>query len=296
MLFSSMQYKAMLSSEHDGISEEKFSDVPYNIHISNLGSSHGACAFDYYDYKDKINTFNFALTAQSLSYDYLILKQYEDHFVDGGIMFIVISYFTFGINEEDEADFRSKNERYYSFLEPENIKQFDWKQYYKIKYFPLFFSDIKKVLTNIEMALTNKEIRKAVPDFDYQKDADAAYKRHIHISDNGDLLVNEKEIMALYGIIDICKKHNIKPILVTTPYRREYNNEFNDNFYKQFHNIINDICKNTSVEYRDYSHDYRFIDSDEYNYNADHLSSTGAIYFTDIVINELVENNLGSIK
>ena len=275
--------------------ETKFFNVPYNIQVSNFGSSHGLYGFDYKNHSKKYTTFNFALTSQSLSYDYLILKQYEDHFADNGIMFIVISNFTFGMDEESEPDFKSKNVRYYRFLSPEYIKNFDWKQYY-FRPFVIGPREVKDAIKiKIKKAFkkeknSNEDLyQQGGIDFNYEKDADAAYKRHIHVDENGKLIILQKEIDALYGIIEICRKHNIKPILVTTPYRREYNNKFSKNFYKQLHDIINSICRQTGVEYHDYRNDPRFSSSYEYNRNADHLTPLGAVVFTDTLFKDYIE-------
>lgn len=280
--------------------ETKFLNVPYNIQVSNFGSSHGLYGFDYRNHSKDYTTFNFALSSQTLSYDYLILKQYEDHLADNGVMFIVISNFSFGMDEESEPNFKSKNSRYYRFLSPEYIKQFDWKQYY----FAPFLIGANEVLTAIKLKvlslfkkLNNQEdlYEKGGVDFDYEKDADAAYKRHIHVDKNGKLIILQKEVDALYRIIEICRKHNIKPILVTTPYRSEYNNKYSENFYRQLHNEINSICRQTGVEYHDYRNDPRFASSYEYNRNADHLTPSGAVVFTDTLFKELITNkSLGS--
>ncbi len=90
-------------------------------------------------------------------------------------------------------------------------------------------------------------------------------------------------------MIEICKKHNIRPILVTTPYREEYNNKYDETFYKQFHSLIDEICAKEQVEYFDYSHDSRFSNSYIYFRNADHLTSRGATTFTDILIGDVMK-------
>ena len=275
--------------------ETKFFNVPYKIQISNLGSSHGVYGFDYRNHTKDYTTFNFALTSQSLSYDYLILKQYEDHLADNGIMFIVISNFSFGYDEESDPDFKSKNLRYYRFLKPEYIKQFDWKQYY----FEPFFIGTKEVLTLIKQKIitafkTDKNQNDDLYemggiDFDYKKNAEEAYKRHLHVDKKGKLIIIQKEIDALYGIINICKNHNITPVLVTTPYRIEYNSKYNDEFYKQLHDVISSICKKAGVEYHDYRNNPRFETSYKFNRNADHLTPLGAVVFTDTLFKEFIE-------
>lgn len=284
-------YQSIRYRDNAAYTEEKFINVPDNIQIANLGSSHGVFGFDYSDYEGEYTTFNFALTSQTLSYDYRILQQYEDNLQENGVVFIVISNFSFGFNEESQPDFQSKNQRYYSFLEPQYIKQFNREQYIKTKFFGVLFEEPENVAVNIIKSNQkgHDSYQPGGADFDYEKDAVAAHERHLHLDDDGNLAIEKEEVDALYGIIELCKKHNIRPILVTTPFREEYNNLYDDEFYKQFHEIIDKVCAEENVEYYDYSHDSRFAHSYEYERNADHLTPMGAITFTDILIEEHIK-------
>lgn len=279
-----------LAYEEDMYSETKFNSVPKDIQICNFGSSHGVYGFDYSEYLNEYNTFNFALTSQTLSYDYLILQQYEDYLADNGVMFIVISYFSFGNDEEAQEDFNSKNERYYSFLKPQYVKQHDWWTRIKVNYLNVLYQNPGDIVLNVMNSGNKQQESRSVgsEDFDYQKDAENAFKRHYFVDDNGNMLVREQEINALYGMIDICRKHGIRPILVTTPFRNEYNKAFDEKFYEQYYALIQEICDNCVVEYWDYSHDERFVDSYEYEWNADHLSGIGARYFTQILLSDVL--------
>lgn len=283
-------------------SEYKFKKVPYDIEISNTGSSHGMLGYDYGDYASEKGCFNFALTSQSLSYDYRILKQYEDRLVKGGIMFITISNFSFGMDEVNEPAFESKNERYYTFLKPEYIKNFSMTKYIEQKYFNVFYQDpitiidivIDKINERLKQSYQTKENKDILADnedgFDYENDAVGAYERHIRIDENGTMVIIQEELDSLYEIIDLCQKNDIRPIMITTPFRREYNEKFSVSFYEQFHDVIEAVCTDTGCEYYDFSHDERFVDSDEYFSNADHLSGEGAKAFTKILMEEVVDN------
>ena len=283
-------YQKMCYTEEPRYTEEKFKDVPQGIQICNFGSSHGDYGIDYSDYADEYVTFNFALTAQTLSYDYRILQQYEDRLAENGVMFILISNFTFGTDEEMEADFESKNERYYTFLDKKYIKQYNLGKHLLRKYFSVIFDDPSTIVMNLKQA---REKRKEVTsedrkNYDYEKQAKAAHDRHIKLDKDGNIVVIEGEIEALNGMIDICRKHNIRPVLITTPFRHEYNEQFDEKFYEQYHEVINDICESKNVEYYDYSHDERFTNSTEYMNNSDHLTQTGARVFTEILFNDFV--------
>lgn len=278
-------YKRVRYSDNFSFTEDKFNNVPKAIQISNFGSSHGLLGFDYSDFDEEYITFNFALSAQTLSYDYRILQQYENRFEDGGVIFIPISNFSFSMDEENEYNFLSKNERYYSFMKPEYIKQFNWETFIKKKYFDVVFQDPLSLINIFTKSESEANEEKTL---DYGSDASAAYERHIRLDDTGNLVIRQEEVDAVYGMIEICRKHNIRPILITTPFREEYNNCFDKKFYEQFHAVIDRICEDENVEYYDYSHDTRFVRSDEYEMNSDHLTHKGATVFTDILIDELL--------
>ena len=133
--------------------EYKFQNVPDGIQICNFGSSHGKDDFNYTQWQDEYTTFNFALVMQTASYDYRILQQYIGKLAEGGVAFIPISYFTFGWDEESKEDFRSKNERYYSFLEPQYIKDYDVVTDIGIKHFLPLLSDPTTVIREIRNSL-----------------------------------------------------------------------------------------------------------------------------------------------
>ncbi len=91
----------------------------------------------------------------------------------------------------------------------------------------------------------------------------------------------------MYKLIDLCHENGVEPVLVTTPFRREYNDRFSDRFYEKFYGDIQNICDRTGCRYLDYSHDERFCDSDRYFYDADHLSEEGGRAFTDFILAEI---------
>ncbi|MBQ7666042.1 MAG: hypothetical protein IJS42_04940, partial [Synergistaceae bacterium] len=106
---------------------ENFRDMPERIQICNLGSSHGECSFYYDGVSNKFSCFNFGLSAQTLMYDYRILQHYVNHINEGGIVFIVISYFSFFGGPETEAEnFIAWNNRYYTILPSRLIKNYDF--------------------------------------------------------------------------------------------------------------------------------------------------------------------------
>ena len=120
--------------------QEKFKHVPKEIQLANVGSSLGNVGFNYEDFS-KYTTFNFALMWQHHIFNYYVLKQYKDNFVQNSVLLIPISYFNITRIEKESP------RRYYTFLDKENIPGWNFKEYILYKYLPFF--SIKKCMENI---------------------------------------------------------------------------------------------------------------------------------------------------
>ena len=283
-------YKKLDKSDNDYT--KKFNDVPYNIKICNFGSSHGVDDFNYCDVNNEV-CFNFALRSQSLSYDLRVLKNYSERLAEGGTAYIVVSFFSlFGCDETEQENFLSLNKRYYDFLPKKLIKEYSFKErFYRFfpsltkgsEVFSVFFSKNENDITWQEMADPVK----------VSMDAKYAYERHIitnKIDENGDRIYNKEEIDALIEMIKLLKEKGVEPILVTTPYMKEYMElvKNNESFLKDFYGVINEITSTLSVKYLDYSTDERFINDYYLFRNSDHLNKEGARIFTDILIGDTI--------
>lgn len=285
-------------SDSDNI--DKFKSVPDRIEICNFGSSHGLYGYNYEDLEEKYCCFNFALSSQLLSYDYRILKYYQNQLKDGGVAFINVSFFSlFGVPETETDDFLSKNARYYKFLPKSLIKEYDPKvEFYSDKFPSLIaYGKLPKVLFG--MCKNTSEIWSQTADtIDVNNDAENAFKRHIvtnKIDEDGERIYNDEEIAALYSIIELCKEINVTPILITTPFLKEYNDAVRDGdkeFYHDFYDLVNRVVEDTGVEYYDYSKDDRFVDDYSLFMNADHLNRFGARKFVGILAEEVLENGV----
>ena len=279
-------------SEYDPYNTRKYKQMPDRIQISNVGSSHGEYGFCYKEYEKTYGCFNFGLSSQSLSYDYRVIKDYEEHFEEDGIMFIVVSYWSFyGNDETEDENFQAKNKRYYSILSARNIKYYEWQKRIYYKYFPILGAGSNLIPTLMQSNSSNMEVnwnRSAaeVEKSVLEEDAESAVKRHI--TDRKEI-VNEKEINALYDIIDFCKDRGIKPILVTTPYTDVYNEKVPVEFLKSFHEIVETVQEECGVEYYDYADDIRFCKNYDLFLNADHLNKKGALLFTKILVEDQKE-------
>ncbi|MCQ2497642.1 MAG: hypothetical protein MJ133_01540 [Lachnospiraceae bacterium] len=280
-----------------------YESMPSELQICNFGSSHGVYGYNYENYEEKYNCFNFGLVSQSLSYDYRLFQNYENHIGKGAVVFITISYFSlFGKDETLEDDFESKNKRYYSILPPSLIKKYDFTTDLYTYKLPILGIDpevmwgkmVRSVLRIEEPQEVVDEDIVSTENVDLHEDAKKACGRHVDNAgkhdENGNFIVNQEEVQALYDLIHMCKNKGAIPILIITPYLREYTDEVKkvDGFYEQFYELLSEIAEKESVEYYDYAFDERFNARYEWFMNSDHLNETGAKEFVDILMKEIV--------
>lgn len=275
---------------------KKFTSVPENIQICNLGSSHGLYSFNYNDLESDFTCFNFALASQSLSYDLRILQQYQDHLAKGCIVFIPISYFSFfGIDETEEAEFLSKNRQYYDFLPPGKIKAYDLSTHLFERFLPALtaYETLPVVLIRGRTGSNDAIWSRSAQTIDISSDAAQAYARHLvneKLDGEGKRINNEEEIHALYQIIALCQETGAVPILVTTPYLREYLDEVETNapdFAEDFYGIIEQVTAETKTTYYNEAFSPDFIDRRDLFMNADHLNKEGARLFTREIVSKV---------
>lgn len=274
--------------------ESEIRNVPKGIRICNFGSSHGLMSFIYDDVNDCV-CFNFGQSSQFISYDYRILQNYIDRFEKGAYVFITVSHFSlFGPQDTEYENFQSLNKRYYKILPEEFIKEYDAKTDFFVNYAPTLAAD--DMLSIFETIFASYGDDAKITCLDEKDASEKAYKRYKtfiadKLDENGDRLYNNEEIEALYDMIDLCKEHDLVPILITTPYTSAYNEQVKNNdpaFYDDFYELIGEIVKNTGVPYYDYSCDERFSTDYSLFSDSDHLNANGARKFTAIVIKEVI--------
>ena len=230
--------------------------VPLKIEIFNLGSSHGEFAFNY-DLLKCISGSNLARSSQTLYYDLKVLNNYFSQIEEGAICFIPLSYFSFS---DRKYWLKEDKIRYYRTLNWNLIDVKDKNEAILYKYFPLYISILKRLKKK-------KKVKEGIE----------RIKGHVKL-----LKCNNKEVSLnwLETIIKKLRKKNIKIILITTPFKEEYNDFFSKELLeKEFYNNINKIKEKYNLEYYDYSHRYDIFDKEEYFNDSDHLSKDGSRMF-----------------
>lgn len=270
-------------------------EVPNGINLCNFGSSHGLYGFNYISVPDEYTCFNFALPSQSLSYDFRILKNYADRLTKGAIIIIPVSHLSlFGVAEDEAASFESLNRRYYRFLDPQNIKNYDWKTAVLAKYFPVLITD--SLVSLIKQMVDDNGVNYWGNETDPEAAASHGIVRYRTFVESkkdyeGNRVFNDSEISALIDMIMYAKENEWIPVLVTTPYLSEYNSAVkkrDPDFLNDFYAVIDYVIEKTDIKYFDYSEDARFSNEYTFFFNTDHLNYQGAARFTGILMEEVV--------
>lgn len=287
----------LLNIPYRKINEEKYQDIVKfslletwytQIKVGNLGSSHGAYDFNYEPLTTRgYECFNFANTSQSFDYDYAILKEYVQYMGEDSIMLIPISYFSFNNEVVNETEAEAMSLRYYHCLSPENIPNYDPYIDITTNKLPILSAgeDILKLLPHFQLSIVALAAEDNGIDMEeFTRRAQERYSRHF---DNKEEYFLPERIQNLYDIINYCKERDITPILITPPYSKYYQDLVPETFLQEFQETVTAIATDTGVEYYDYSYDDRFRGNLEYFMDADHLNEDGAIYFMEILIEEV---------
>ena len=270
--------------------QEKFTHVPQNIQLANVGSSHGACSFDY-DAFPNLVTYNMGISWQHHRYNYYLIKQYIDFFSENAVMLIPISYFDITRIEKDPLY------KYYKILERKNFPDWSLKDYFLYKIFPFFST--KKPWKKFLMNETNSPItvykKAALTEQSVTDNSRVMYE--LYTKDNGSEKGEEGfqyNIEAVSKIIDLCHEHSIIPVLVSTPQTDKLNALHEEaNFFSKFYRFT-DVLKEKypGLIYLDYSQASEYSSDYSLFSDATHLNEKGAKKFTAQIVQDLKDAGL----
>ncbi len=276
------------------VHEKTIENVPEHIQFCNFGNSQPMNDIDYATLDTEKVCFNFALSAQSFSYDYRILQNFKDNIEPGAKVLISVSYHAlFGVPETEGADFESKNRRYYLFLPKELIKNYDFETYILVRYFPSLTAGITLIPSILgvydsvdTIVRTNRE--------EAERTAQARYENLFGaVRDKaGNIQLDEEDIGCVYDMISLCREIGAEPVLFTPPYLAEYTDVIEKNdpeILPEFYRIVAEISESTGTPYIDWSQDERFAERYEWFTNLDHMNKDGAAQYTKVLLQELSE-------
>ena len=270
-----------------------FSNIPYNIELANLGSSHELFGIRY-DFVPEVKGWNFALSAQPFFYDYAILKNYVNHLSENAVVLIPVSYFEI-TQRLDYSDYRK---RYYRILPRKLMDFWSLREYFIYSKFPVFSAgkNLAKIIKDIDTPAFNSDT--FYPDDENL--CEYSIKKHnswtspkINFGHEG----YEKNISEVSAIIDFCYSNNLRPVLISSPVTDLLNKQFenDNNFFDKFEQFSNDLCnKYPDLLYLDYSRNKDFSTNHTYFSDGDHMNSLGAEKYTKILIKAL--HQIGYLK
>jgi len=270
----------------------KFENVPYNLELVNLGSSH-TCYGINYDFTPELKAWNLANDSQRYFWDYGVLKNYANHLEKNSIVLIPISYFGV-IGRGDYSEYRK---RYYRILPKEDMDYWTFKEYIFYSKFPFLSAGVNRI--HILRDIPNDKMS---PYYDRFKhlDGEELYtyckKKHERWTawDIGEKGYSEN-IKEISTVIDFCYTHNFRPVLITAPITDVLNNIYatDETFFPTFYRFSSDLQKKyPDLQYLDYSHNNDFSSNHELFADGDHLNNFGAEKFTKTLISDLKANNI----
>lgn len=262
------------------IKHQYLTEKPHNVDCLILGSSHA-----FYGIKPEYisqKAFNCANISQNFEYDNILLRKYAPNMPNLKTVIVPISYFSFFDKNFEQGE------------EPERIT--DYKKYMDVNIYPdyskynfelsnmsIYSGKLKCVFKDQILIECDSlgfglgyDVERRSPTWDIE-DAHKAVKRHTA----ADMSMLEYNYTHLCHILDYCKERSIRAILITTPTYHEYYDNLNGNQLNKMYEIIDSVVGKYDIEYHDYLRDNRFYDDDFYD--GDHLSSVGAIKFSQIL-------------
>lgn len=262
-----------------------FRKHPYPVDIINLGASHSM--YGYYFKPTGLSHLDLALPAQTIQYDFKLLKEYGKYLKPGGVVIVSLSQITFANSEAKHIG------NYYKILDRTEIEPFRLIDYYSYLYLPgtnsgSFISAVSGKLKNFKWNAhqpwanngRNYSERK------YEK-VEAQYREAV---ENNNI---ERNVKQLREIVNYCSEKGYRVIVTMEPVHQSYHEYFNEEVMNRL--VFQHLkALKLDVPFLNYMSDQRFIDNKEYFIDPDHLNREGRKKFSWIVYKDL--KKLGYLK
>lgn len=274
--------------------------VPNNLRLAVFGSTYAMYALNTFT-DLRLNAFNFAMDAQSIEIDNLLLHKYASHISDGATVIFgfaaCVTFYRYRMTTDKS--------KYYRIFKPKELPDYS------------FLNNIKRVisLTNIKNRL--KVALLGNPNTDYciapEEGCASREKRDYYLKSlvNGwiDLFglqdLKEKDVSAknqanmdfntelLVSMVEFCLQHNWKPVLVITPFSHLLNEYFGKDFLdNSIRSMLGKVAAMYNIPYLDYQNTPEFqLDYSAYSDGGFRMSRYGSRKFTKLLLGDL--NKLG---
>ena len=270
--------------------------IPLGLDICNLGSTSGKYAFSYED--TELKGVNWAISPQTLSYDFRILKNYFSYLKEGATVLIPLCPFSGCIKDFAED---SVNHKYYSFLHPVTILNYSKETRRKANRFvdmPFLVSPFVALKRLVKDVSAKSDLRLATnPMSSEELEADAvrwieSWKKQFSISDleapasKSIIQCLKYNAHLLAEMISYCLERGLKPVLVLPPTTLALSSKFSERFCDTYiYSMVRDASAR-GVPFLNYLRDDRFT-GDEFFFNSFFLNVKGRKVFTDGVLSDL---------
>ncbi|WP_226671321.1 hypothetical protein [Metabacillus litoralis] len=255
-----------------------FKKNPYPVDIINVGASHSM--YGYYFKPTGLSHLDLALPAQTIQYDYKLLREYGEYLKPGGVVIVSVSQITFTNSEVYNIG------NYYNILDHTDIEPFQLMDYYSYLYLPgtnrgslnsAISGKLKNFRWNAHKPWANNG--KNYSRRKYER-VDAEYKEAVESNSI------ERNVKQLKEIVDYCNEKGYQVILTMEPVHQSYQEYFNEEVMNR---LVFQYLKalNLDVQFLNYMSDPRFIDNKEYFIDPDHLNSKGRKLYSWIVYKDL---------
>lgn len=266
---------------HPSLESKKAKSNQEPFIVVNLGSSHGG-SFDHT--LIPCNSKGFHISANNLYYDlqtYLALVE-KDLIGENAVIILPLSFYYFGADENHKDWNENFTNRFYFLLKPHQIIGYSILKDFKLK-----FEHARKNILSFFRKKSTKSKHKSQVWTDNQNEN---WEKHMLIFNENRIDKNYKYLQQL--LLQITN-HGHRPLLLTTPYHREYHDNYESTWLrKNYYQFIDSIRLEKNIPYLNFSTHPKFANDTSLFLNSDHLNEKGKKLFTQLFLMELDKNKI----
>ncbi len=271
--------------------------VPHNLQFVNFGSTYTMYAFNSYD-ELQLNGFSFAMEAQSLEIDNVLLHKYADHIQEGATVVFglaaCVAYYRYSMVTNKDL--------YYELLNKTEILSYSTKLSVKHN-FPIMPKTWRRIKSLIKDADEKKDVVENFPLTCTEAKAKTNMKSMADGWINLFKLTNLKEPTdrkanldnqgvnadLLKSMIAFCKNRKWNPVFVITPFSAELNQYFDEPFVQSaLYKLMEPSVKEFNVPICDYrSHEAFQHDKASFIDGGFRMSKYGSKKFMRLLLSDL---------
>lgn len=272
---------------------EHYRAMPEVITFAVFGASHGRDAFQEKDFPN-VHFFNFSMSSQTPQYDLMQMRQFQKHIAAGATVVLTVSYMS-PFWTESEADFASKQARYYRILSPENIVDCSKGRWVLERWSPLLTTDIGSV---VEAFAHPQELRadtntlygqQTLTQEVIESEQQRVKKDHLSVVEPAMPAGSSVMLAALREMAALCRENGWNAVFVTPPYPDAYTACYPAEVLERFDALMTELSAEMRTPWLDYSRSETFAEAYSYFKNIDHLNLAGAEAFAKLLRQDLAE-------